>query len=136
MASYPISKIEGIGPKYSAVLASVGVATTGKLLDRAKDPKGRKELAEASGLDEGQILKWANMADLMRVKGVGEEYSELLEAAGVDTVKELRHRNAENLTAKMVEVNAERKLVRQLPSGKLVEAWVEQAKTMDVILTY
>lgn len=134
--SYPIAKIEGIGPAYAAKLVAAGVKSTGALLDRAKDPKGRKALAEATGLDESRILKWANMADLMRIKGVGEEYSELLEAAGVDTVKELRNRRPDNLHAKMLEVNGEKKLVRQPPSAKAVASWVEQAKALPPMMTY
>jgi predicted flap endonuclease-1-like 5' DNA nuclease len=93
-------------------------------------------LAEKTGLTTTQILKWANMADLMRINGVGEEYSELLEAAGVDTVKELRNRNAANLTAKMEEVNETRKLVRQVPALGNVERWIAQAKEMEPKLTY
>ncbi|MBN9026547.1 DUF4332 domain-containing protein [Kaistia sp. MMO-174] len=134
--SYPILDIEGIGPVFAEKLATAGIRTTGALLELAKDPKGRKALAEKSGIDEHKILKWANMADLMRIKGVAEEYSELLEAAGVDTVKELKMRRADNLTAKMVEINATRKLVRQLPSEKLVESWIEQAKELPPMLTY
>ncbi len=134
--SYPVIKIEGIGPKYAKMLQDAGVSTTARLLDRAKNPKGRKELAAESGIDETYILKWANMADLMRIKGVGEEYSELLEVAGVDTVKELRNRRPDNLHAKMAEVNATRKLVRALPSPKKVEDWVAQAKSLPPVMTY
>jgi predicted flap endonuclease-1-like 5' DNA nuclease len=136
MSSYSIIDIEGIGPTYAAKLQGIGIRTTKALLDRAKDPKGRKEVAEESGLDTSQILKWANMCDLMRIKGVAEEYSELLEAAGVDTVKELRNRNSANLAAKMAEVNAEKKLVRLVPSEKTVDKWVEQAKTLPPTMTY
>ncbi len=134
--SYPVLKIEGIGPKYAKKLNAIGVRTTGRLLDRAKDPKGRKHLAAEAGIDETLILKWANMSDLMRVKGVGEEYSELLERAGVDTVKELRNRRPDNLHAKMVEVNAAKKLVRALPSPNKVKSWVEQAKSLPPIMKY
>lgn len=136
MSSYPIATIEGIGAAYARRLAAVGVTTTRGLLDRARDPKGRKALAADSGIDEDRILKWANMADLMRVKGIGEEYSELLEAAGVDTVKELRTRKAENLAAKIAEVNAARKLVRAVPGPKLVARWIDGAKTLAPLLTY
>lgn len=131
-----IATIEGIGPVYAEKLTAAGAKTVEGFLDMAKDPKGRKALAEATGIDDGKILKWANKADLMRIKGVGEEYSDLLEAAGVDTVKELKHRKAENLHAKMEEVNAEKKLVRQTPSLKSVSDWIEQAKTMAAVLTY
>lgn len=134
--SYPIAEIEGIGPAFAAKLKAVGISTTKAYLGRAKDPKGRKALAEETGIDDKRILKWANMADLMRIKGVGEEYSELLEAAGVDTVKELKHRKAGNLAEKMREVNAAKKLVRQVPSEKAVADWVEQAKNLVPIMSY
>ena len=131
-----IATIEGIGPVYAEKLTAVGVKTVETLLDKAKDPKGRRALAEASGIDEKRILEWANKADLMRIKGVGEEYSDLLEASGVDTVKELKHRKPENLLAKMTEVNAEKKLVRALPTLKAVTDWVEQAKVLPAVMTY
>ncbi|MBC2858788.1 DUF4332 domain-containing protein [Stappia sp. 28M-7] len=134
--SYSIDEIEGIGPVYAEKLQAVGIKTTDAYLERAKDPKGRKALAEETGIDDKRILKWANMADLMRISGVGEEYSELLEAAGVDTVKELKHRVPANLHAKMKEVNEAKKLVRQLPSESGVEKWVAQAKELPAIMTY
>ena len=136
MSSYSITEIEGIGPSFKKKLQKVGVRTTGKLLERAANPKGRRQLADESGIDESRILKWANMADLMRIRGVAEEYSELLEAAGVDTVKELKRRNAANLAEKMAEVNAKKKLVRLLPSEKRVDSWVAHAKTLDAVMTY
>jgi predicted flap endonuclease-1-like 5' DNA nuclease len=131
-----IATIEGIGPVYAEKLAAAGAKTVEGFLDMAKDPKGREALAEATGIDASRILNWANKADLMRLKGVGEEYSDLLEAAGVDTVKELKHRKAENLHAKMEEVNAEKKLVRQTPSLKAVADWIDQAKELPAVLTY
>lgn len=134
--SYSIDEIEGIGRVYAEKLQAVGIRTTEAYLERAKDPKGRKALAEETGIEASRILKWANMADLMRINGVGEEYSELLEAAGVDTVKELKHRNAANLAAKMKEVNEEKKLVRQVPGEASVEKWVEQAKALPAMMTY
>lgn len=134
--SYPILKIEGVGAQLAAKLKAAGVNTTATLLDKAKDPKGRKALAAASGIDEAKILKFANIADLMRIKGVGEEYSELMEAAGVDTVKELKTRNVANLTKAMLDVNAAKKLVRLPPSEKTVAKWVAQAKTMPAMMTY
>ncbi|WP_181704296.1 DUF4332 domain-containing protein [Chthonobacter albigriseus] len=136
MAGYPILNVEGIGPVFAEKLKAAGVRTTAALLERAKDPKGRKALAGETGIDEGKILKWANLSDLMRIKGVAEEYSELLEAAGVDTVKELKGRKASNLAARIAEVNADRKLVRQIPAEKTVAGWIEQAKTMQPVLTY
>lgn len=134
--SYPIAAIEGIGPELAAKLKAVGVRTTATLLDKAKDPRGRKALAAASGIAESRILKFANMADLMRLKGVGEEYAELLEAAGVDTVKELKNRNVANLTRAMVEANAKGNLVRLMPSEKTVAKWIAQAKTTQPMMTY
>lgn len=133
---YPIIDIEGIGKTFTRKLKENGINRTDQLLDRAASPKGRKEMAAATGIDESRILKWANMADLMRIKGVGEEYSELLEAAGVDTVKELRTRKPENLHAAMVEANAKKKLVRQLPGAAAVARWVAQAKDLKPIMTY
>ena len=134
--SYPIEDIEGIGPAHGEKLSSAGITKTGDLLDKCASPKGRKALAEETGLSETLILKWTNMADLMRISGVAEEYSELLEAAGVDTVKELKHRNADNLAAKMAEVNEQKKLTRQVPSASQVAKWVDQAKELEPILTY
>ena len=133
---YAIIDIEGIGKTFTKKLKDNGINRTDQLLDRAASPKGRKEVAAATGIDESRILKWANMADLMRIKGVGEEYSELLEAAGVDTVKELRTRNAANLHAAMLEVNAKKKLVRQLPGAAAVARWVAQAKELKPVMTY
>jgi len=134
--SYPIKDIEGIGAVNAEKLGKAGITTTDALLEAAKDPKGRKSVAETAGIDESRILKWTNMADLMRIKGVAEEYSDLLEAAGVDTVKELKMRRADNLTAKMAEINAAKKLVRQLPSEKQVADWIEQAGKLPPMMTY
>lgn len=134
--SYPVKDIEGIGTTLAEKLIKSGVSTTAILLERGKDPKGRKSLAGETGIDEGRILEFVNRADLMRIKGVGEEYSDLLEAAGVDTVKELKTRRADNLTKRIAEVNAEKKLVRQLPSEKAVAGWIEQAKTLPAVVTY
>lgn len=134
--SYPIIDIEGIGPKYTKMLKKVGISQTKHLLARGASKQGRKELAKESGCTEVQILKWTNMADLMRIRGVAEEYSELLEAAGVDTVKELRTRKPDNLYEKMAEVNAKRKLVRQLPGPKQVAKWVAHAKKLKPVMTY
>lgn len=133
---YKIEEIEGIGPTYGEKLAAANINTTEDLLKLCCDAKGRKATAESTGFSEGQLLKWANMADLMRISGVGSEYSELLKAAGVDTVKELRNRNAENLAAKMAEVNATKKLTRTVPSEKVVSGWVDQAKSLDPLITH
>jgi predicted flap endonuclease-1-like 5' DNA nuclease len=134
--TYRIEQIEGIGPGHASKLAKSGITSTKHLLEQCASAKGRKSVAAACGVDEKQLLKWANMADLMRIAGVGEEYSELLEAAGVDTVKELKHRKAETLTSKMIEVNASRKLVRQPPSAKQVAKWIEQAKSLPAVISH
>lgn len=133
---YKIEEIEGIGPAYAEKLAAADIKTTDELLKLCCDAKGRKATAEKTGLSEGQLLKWANMADLMRISGIGSEYSELLEAAGVDTVKGLRNRNAENLAAKMAEVNETKNLTRALPAGKTVSKWIEQAGSLEPLITH
>ncbi|HNQ12013.1 MAG TPA: DUF4332 domain-containing protein [Bacteroidia bacterium] len=134
--SKKISEIEGIGPALSEKFEKADVTTVESLLKKGASKEGRKQLAETTGLDESRILKWVNMADLFRIKGVGQEYAELLEAAGVDTVKELRNRNATNLAAKMTEVNTTKKLVRSLPSEKTVEDWVTHASTLEPMITH
>jgi predicted flap endonuclease-1-like 5' DNA nuclease len=136
MANYKIEDVEGIGPAIGAKLRKAGVINTDKLLENSKTPKQRKKLAEDSGLTEKQILRFANMVDLYRIKGIGSEFSELLEASGVDTVPELAQRSAENLTKKMEEVNAEKKLCRRAPSLKEVTDWVAQAKKLPRVLEY
>jgi predicted flap endonuclease-1-like 5' DNA nuclease len=134
--NYKVEKIEGVGAKFAAMLGKAGIRNTKQLLDKAATRKGRKELATATGVDEQLILKWANMSDLMRIKGVGEEFSELLEKAGVDTVKELAKRRPDNLRQAMVDANTKRKMVRQLPSVAQLESWVKQAKEMPSVMTY
>ena len=114
--TYKVIDIEGVGESYAQKLTEAGVNTVDQLLERCVTPKGRKELAETTGISPKLILKWANHADLFRINGIGPQFAELLEAAGVDTVKELRHRNAENLAAKMEEVNNEKHLTRRVPS--------------------
>lgn len=131
-----IDYIEGIGAVYARKLRKSGVRTTEALLKRGADRRGRKELASVTGLTEKQILEWVNRADLMRVKGVGSEYSDLLEAAGVDTVKELRRRNAEALSAKMTQLNEQNRLVRRLPTVGMVASWVEHAKELDPAVSF
>lgn len=134
--AYKIEDIEGIGPAYGEKLTAAGVNDTDDLLDKAGAPAGRKALAEATGLSEKQILGWTNMADLMRVSGIGKQFAELLEASGVDTIKELRNRNAENLAAKMDEVNAEKNLCNASPSQSTVQGWIDQAKQTEPKITY
>jgi predicted flap endonuclease-1-like 5' DNA nuclease len=137
MANYKIEEIEGIGPAYGEKLRQAGINSVAHLLKKGCDRIGRAELSDTTGLDASLILTWVNMADLFRVKGVGAEYSELLKKSGVDTVKELRNRNPENLLAKMTEVNsAGRQLVRALPSLKVVESWVTLAKELDPMVTH
>ncbi len=131
-----ITTIEGIGPVLAEKFAAAGVKTTEKLLDKGRTPKGRADLAQATGASEKQILEWTNRADLFRVKGIGEEYSDLLEAAGVDTVVELAGRNPENLHAKLGEVNAGKKKVRREPTQKEVEKWVAAAKLLPRMIEY
>ena len=134
--SYKIDEIEGIGPSYAAKLAEAEIETTDDLLRRCSDPKGRSAISEKTGVSESHLLKWANMADLMRVSGVGRQFAELLEAAGVDTIKELRTRNAENLATKMAAVNEEKKLAKASPGQSVVEGWVMQAKQIDPMISY
>jgi len=134
--SYPITKLDGISPDIAAIFKSVGIRTTGKLLETAKNPKGRKVLAAKTGVDEKRILRWANMADRMRLTGLGKEYAVLLRVVGVDTVRELKYRNPANLAKAMSEANKKRKLVRLLPSEQAVGRWIEQAKKLPLKITY
>ncbi|MBC7235426.1 MAG: DUF4332 domain-containing protein [Chloroflexi bacterium] len=131
-----ITSIEGIGEAYATKLAAVGILTTEALLKRGATPQGRQELAEATGISPTLILDWVNRADLFRVKGIGEEYSDLLEAAGVDTAPELAQRNAENLYQALKEINAAKKLVRRFPGQAQVASWIEQAKKLPRVVTY
>jgi len=132
-----ISDIEGIGPVYAEKLHAAGINTVEKMLEIGCAPSGRKKIAEATGLNASKVLTWVNMADLFRVKGIGSEYAELLEKSGVDTVKELRNRNPENLYFKMKFVNSSgHALVRSLPGLKNVESWVSQAKKLNPVVKY
>lgn len=128
--------IEGIGEKYATKLREVGVRSVEDLLNKGAAPAGRKELATKAGVKPELILEWVNHADLFRIKGVGSEYADLLEAAGVDTVKELAQRSATNLYKKLDEVNQKKNLVRRLPTEKQVGDWVSQAKSLKRIITY
>ena len=134
--SYSIAEIDPLHPGIATKLRSFGIRTTTKLLEAAKDPKGRKSLAERTGLSPQCLLRVANFADKMRIKGIGEEYAELLEAAGVDTVRELKYRNPANLAKRMAEVNKRLKLVRALPSEKVVVRWIETAKKLPIKISY
>jgi len=131
-----ISDIEGIGPKYAELLAKEGIKTVEGLLKTAAKQKDRKKLSEVLGISEKLILEWVNLADLFRIKGIGEEYSDLLEEAGVDTVPELAQRKPENLLEKLTDINSQKKLVRRLPVLSQVESWVKQAKERPRIVEY
>ena len=136
MANYPIENVEGIGPVMGEKFREVGITDTDTLLQNVLTPKQRKELAEKTDTSPKLILRFANMVDLYRINGVGSEYSELLEAAGVDTVPELAQRNAANLTRAMAEVNEEKNLTRRVPSETEVVKWIAHAKELPRMLEY
>src|SRR5690606_36826324 len=129
--AYPIAEIEGIGPAYQEKLASAGSTRTGAFLENAASKKGREALAQATCIDEKRILSWANLADLMRIKGVGRQFSDLLHAAGVDTVKELRNRNATNLAAAVAAAHEKSNLARAIPSEGQLAAMIEALTDLD-----
>lgn len=131
-----IEDIEGIGSHYGRILRDHGINSPRKLLAAGCTRQSRQELASKTGISEATLLKWVNLCDLCRISGISTQYSELLEAAGVDTVKELRNRNADNLASKILEVNSEKRLVRQPPNLKSVTNWIEQAKTLEPVVTY
>jgi len=131
-----ISDLVGLGPSFAIKMKIAGIRTTEKLLETAKSVKGRQMLAEKTEIDQAQLLRVANLIDRMRIKGVGQEYAELLEAAGVVTVKELRYRNPARLAEAMVQANAKRKLVRVMPSEHTVERWIDYAKKLPVKISY
>jgi predicted flap endonuclease-1-like 5' DNA nuclease len=131
-----VEEIEGIGKKYAKQLEKAGIKTVEDLLEKGATKKGRNELAKRTGLSEKLILTWVNHADLFRVKGIGKQYAELLEAAGVDTVVELSKRNPENLLDSMIKTNEKKHLVRALPYLKQVKKWVEQAKKLPRKISY
>lgn len=134
--TYKIIDIEGIGNVNAKKLVEAGINTVDDLLQKAKTPAGRKTLEETTGISGKSILKWTNHADLMRINGVGPQFSELLEAAGVDTVKELKHRVAENLQQKLEEINNKRNLVNHVPSVSEVQKMIDQAKELPAIMEY
>ena len=134
--SKSIEKIEGIGPKYREAFRSAGVRTVSDLLDKGASKSGRRQLASATGVSESRILKCVNMADLFRINGVASQYAELLENSGVDTVNELKNRNADNLAEKMAEINTEKNLVRRSPSAIVVQSWVSQAKELPARVSH
>ncbi len=134
--TYAIADLAAIEPDVAATLKKAGIRTTARLLETAKDAKGRRKLSEETGLTEKSILCWANLSDRMRIKGVGEDYANLLQAAGVDTVKELKYRNPARLAKAMAEANVRRKLVRVLPSDGAVVRWIEHARKLPLKITY
>ena len=134
--AYKIDEIEGIGSVYADKLESCGVKTTEDLLEKGATKKGREKLAEETGISEKLILKWANHADLFRIKGIAGQFAELLEASGVDTVKELRHRVPANLHAKLVEVNEAKNLCNRVPAESEIAKMVDQAKELEPRITY
>ncbi len=134
--AHKIEEIEGIGPVYAEKLIAAGVTTTEELLEACASAAGRKEMAEKTEISEKLILTWTNHADLFRINGVAGQFAELLEAAGVDTVKEFRHRVAENLHAKMLEVNEAKNLTRRVPSIEQLKAMIEEAATLEPKMTY
>ena len=128
--------IEGVGPAYAAKLIAAGIRTTDGLLRQGATPAGRKSISESTGIEPARILEWVNRADLMRVRGVGEQYSDLLESAGVDSVRELARRRPDTLHARMLELNASRKLVRRPPTLNAVEGWVSAARSLPTAVTH
>ena len=134
--TYRIIDIEGIGEAYAPKLHAEGIKTVEQLLEWCGTPKGRRRLAEQTGISEKLILKWTNHADLFRIKGIGPQFAELLEAAGVDTVKELRNRVPANLAAKLAEVNEQKRLCRRVPVESEVVRMINQAKELDPRMTY
>lgn len=131
-----LTEIEGIGQAYAARLQAAGIDSIEALLEAGATPQGREELEEKTGIAHKLILAWVNRADLMRIKGVGEEYADLLEESGVDTVKELRNRNPQNLHQALREANEQKKRVRRLPGLDQVAGWVEQARSLPPKVTY
>lgn len=129
-------EIEGIGESYAQKLREAGIETTELLLEKGATPEGRNELASITGISEQLILNWVSRVEFFRIKGVGEEYADLLEAAGIDTLRELAYRNPENLYSRLVEVNKEKMLVRRLPNKSQLYNWVEQARALPRVITY
>lgn len=131
-----IAEIEGIGPVYAEKLRGAGVRSTKSLLERGARARDRKDLSTATGIDESKLLEWVNHADLFRISGIGPEYADLLEEAGVDTVPELGQRNAASLFEALVKTNEAKKLVRKLPTADQVKNWVKQAKSLNKVVEY
>lgn len=134
--AYKIAEIEGIGQAYADKLEAAGIKTTDDLLEKCASPKGREKVAEETGISPKLILKWTNHADLFRIRGVAGQFAELLEAAGVDTVKEFRHRVAANLYPKLVETNDAKNLCNRVPAEKEIQKMIDQAKELEPVITY
>ena len=134
--SRKVSDIEGIGPAYEAKLNEIGITTVDQLLEKGASAKGRDEIEAKTGIDHKRVLDWVGMADMFRIKGIASQFAELLKAAGVDTIKELRTRNAENLHKKLEEVNAEKNLAKAVPRLDQVEDFIAQAKVLEPVVTY
>ncbi|MDH3590562.1 MAG: DUF4332 domain-containing protein [Planctomycetota bacterium] len=133
---YKIQDIEGVGPSYGSRLVDAGITTTVDMLRLCCAPAGRRQVASATGLSESLILKWANLADLMRISGIGPQYAELLERVGVDTVKELRHRNAQNLAFSMKEINDRSHVAKRTPAVSVVESWISAARSTEPTISH
>jgi predicted flap endonuclease-1-like 5' DNA nuclease len=131
-----LEKVEGIGAVYAQKLKGMGIGTTAALLKAGASPQGRQEIADKAGISPKLVLEWMNHVDLFRVKGISEEYADLLEAAGVDTIPELAQRNAQNLLAKLKETNTQKNLVRKLPGPRQIEDWIAQAKALPRVISY
>ena len=134
--AYKIQDVEGIGPAYAEKLANAGIKTTDDLLKQCGAPTGRQQVCTTTGFTENQVLKWVNMADLMRISGIGGEYAELLEAAGVDTVNELKMRNPTTLAERMQQINEVKNLTRSVPPANKIAEWIEQAKKTTPMITH
>lgn len=134
--AYKIIDIEGVGDVFAKKLSDAGIKTTEDLLEKCANPKGRKQLSEETGISDKLILRWTNHADLFRINGVGPQFAELLEAAGVDTVKEFRHRVSENLQPKLEEINNDKNICNRVPSAKEIQKMIDQAKELDAVITY
>jgi predicted flap endonuclease-1-like 5' DNA nuclease len=134
--SYKIEEVEGIGPEYGAKLREADIQTTEDLLRRCGDKKGRAGVATETGLSEKHLLEWVNLSDLMRVTGVGEEFADLLEEAGVDTTQELARRNAENLAVAVAEINEKKNLTNRVPSAETIQKWIDEAGTLDDLISH
>ena len=133
---YKIREIEGIGPVNAEKLVSAGITSTDHMLAKCGSAKGRKEISAATDISTKQLLNWADMADLMRISGIGRQFGELLKASGVDTVKELRTRKAENLAVKMASVNAEKKLSKSVPNAAMIQRWIDAAKQTEPMTSH